>query len=114
MSYEVEYEKNEKKEPHKPHFEEVECGEVRIKAENVYININCKEEKERKEHGMDYKEEKERKEYGMGYKEEYEKNEKKEPHKPHFEESECGEVKIYAENVYININCKEKKEKKEY
>jgi hypothetical protein len=57
--------------------------------------------------------------YDKGY-EKYDKEEepKSEPHleesKPHFEKSECGEIKIKAENVYITINCKEKKERKDY
>jgi hypothetical protein len=50
----------------------------------------------------------------MSYEVEYEKKEKKEPYKPHDEKHECGEIKIYAENVYINIKCEEKKDKKEY
>lgn len=35
--------------------------------------------------------------------------------KKHFKRSECGEIKIEAKNVFIHINCKEKrKEKMEY
>jgi hypothetical protein len=50
MSFNVEYEKNDKKETSKRHFEETECGEVKIKADNVYITINCKEKKDRKDY----------------------------------------------------------------
>lgn len=101
MNYEVEYEENDKKEVPKPCFEKSECGEVKIKAENVFITINCKEEKEKKD-------------YEMSYDLEYEEDDKKVTPKPDFEKSECGGIKIKAENVYININCKENKERKDY
>lgn len=104
MSYEAE---NEKKE--KPHYPDSECGKIKIKTEDVYIKINCEEEDGKKDGHIGYKVE-----YEKDEKKDYNKsNEKKEPYKPHCSESKCGEIEIYAEKVFININCKEKKDSKE-
>jgi hypothetical protein len=42
MNYEVDY--DDKKESSKRPPKKSECGEIEIKAENVYITINCKDD----------------------------------------------------------------------
>lgn len=49
MKYEVDYDEydydKEEQPKTKKYPKDSECGEVRIKADNVYITINCKEKK---------------------------------------------------------------------
>lgn len=47
MKYDIDY--DNKKESRKTHCKESECGEIKIKADNVFITINCKEKKEKKD-----------------------------------------------------------------